>query len=192
MGRERIRRTPHWLVGLGAAALLLSALGAALVWQPFSSRRMTEEAQRRWSARPLDHYLLKIEDQYRLPSRMIRCLQDVEVRGETVVRVVQNTCRRPAQTVSSLFQQIIAQSEPVRCIAFGCACDLAVDLRATYDRQMGYPRSVSISWVTRPNWHHADFWHAGRQLGKMPRCSQTATPIDRTLTVALVPLDDAP
>ncbi|MEN9938143.1 MAG: hypothetical protein RLZZ387_4722 [Chloroflexota bacterium] len=169
-------------VGLALACFAL----AAVLWRP-SGADAAQAAQQRWEAIATPRYRLQIEEVYRRSYLEARCAQDVDVEGELVVTVRQNSCPTPPQTVTSLFLQL-QDLEPVRCITFGCACDFVGEPRAEYDTRLGHPRRINIRWATVPNWRHPDYWRAAWQLRSPPRCTPANTAVDRTLTVTLTPI----
>jgi hypothetical protein len=171
-----------------AGVLLLACVAAGLLaLQPGEARAEIEAAQRRWTAGPPGHYQLRIEETYRRSYLEARCAQEVEVAGETVVAVDEDSCPMLPQTVTTLFEQL-RNVRPVPCVTFGCACDLVGQAQAEYDARLGHPRRINIRWATEANWRHPDYWRAVWQLRGTPRCSPAATAIDRTLVVTLTPI----
>jgi hypothetical protein len=176
----------RWAIVAVGALLLGCLIAGALIWRP-SDTGAVRDAQRRWTANPTPHYRLQVSESYRLAYLEGRCTQDIEVRGESVVAVGQNSCPSPPQTVTSLFVQM-SDLTPVTCINFGCACDFVGEVQAEYDERAGSPERVIIRWTSMPNWRHPDFWSAAWQLGALPRCTPATTSVDRTLLVTLTPL----
>lgn len=144
------RRTPSfvwWIVGIGGGlTLLVLGLLALFVGSTpnGADAQAFDAAERTWQARSLSHY--RITTGTWAPwGPTSGCVQEIEVQNTRVTEVVQNTCSMPITTVSHLFGRIKPFVRHQVCGAGGCLCDGYVVVKAEYDAQFGYPRSINIS-----------------------------------------------
>lgn len=175
-----------WLAGLSIIILLsCGALGFASSAHKLMRARELEESERRWARRPFSAYSIEIEDHH--------CTQIVSIRNEKVESVTDwMRCEGNARTITDLFALIRRDGEPgARCITQGCACDDRINVRASYDPELGYPREVYIRIAPVPNWRHLDYWtYLARHL-RPPTCEYMAG--DKLIAVhALIPVPDWP
>jgi hypothetical protein len=138
-----------------------------------------------WSARPVGHYLLRIEESARGSS----CEQALEVLAESPRRLVSSTCsRQNGWTVSSLFLYIAwTTADAGRCVrqvaGVGCICRAEADVRVEYDAALGYPRDVRIRRTWRSSWREQAFWRYLAQAGSLPDCTPPRNVSDRRITI---------
>ena len=156
-----MRRTgrPHtrWAI-LGAIVTLVAACG---LFRPVSTRILSQpealvEARERWDARPFKRYRMGML----YSSHQINCRQDVEIRGEMVITIFQNTCPQGALTVSAIFKQIDTHldTHAGQCGPNGCGCDGPIGVDADYDAQFGYPRSMELRLRPEERWQYIAYW----------------------------------
>jgi hypothetical protein len=121
-----------------AAALLLSCGLLTLVRRPSLE---LSAARARWAARSFSHYRLELKY-----GALGYCRQSVEVEGDRVVEVLENTCSNAAPTVDQLFDQIERRIKTLHgaCGPNGCECDGTIAVVAEYDARLGYPRAQSV------------------------------------------------
>lgn len=168
MRRPALRLALPVLLGL---LLSCGALGVA-VWRsaPGAARA---EAARKWEARGFDGYRLVIRER----SAGGSCEQEMEVRGERVVRMLRSTCARSTRwTITLLFQRLAqAQDRSARCagagLGYDCPCLSYTEVQASYDPQLGYPRLVGTNPSWRENWAHADYWRFLWRNNARPECA---------------------
>jgi len=133
------------------ALMLACGLGALLSSRPSttSSRaRELAEARNRWFARPVAHYRMVMQ----APSW---CRLDVEIQAEKIVRVFENTCPTSPRTVTGLFDMITQLDNStgmVFCAPRGCECTEIRYIEATYDEQLGFPRTIRLRRERQANW----------------------------------------
>jgi hypothetical protein len=150
--------------------LTLIALALAGCGAPAGARYLA--ARERWQARPVGHYLLRtFED-----VRGQRCAQAVEVRDESLVRVISNSCQHPnLWTVSWLFNHVAnAQQGYAACALLdpsGCVCRYATEVEAAYDAALGYPREIVTRQTWQPDWRSMGYWRHAIASGGMPSCA---------------------
>jgi hypothetical protein len=178
MGRHRRSYLAGVILAICAALLLACGLGVLLGSRPSttaSRARQLAEAQNRWFARPLPHYRLIM----RAPSW---CRLDVEVRDERVVQVFENSCPTSPRTVTGLFDliaQLDSSPETIFCAPRGCECTEVRYVQATYDAQLGIPRTIRLRRERQANW--PELWRFMVSRG-LPNC---LTPRDIELVQVL-------
>ncbi len=132
-------------------ALLACGFGALLGTHPsstFSRAQELTDARNRWLSQPVPHYRLVMQ----APSW---CRLDVEIRAEQVVHVFENSCPSPPQTVTSMFEmikQLDSAAGTIFCAPDGCECTEVRYVTASYDQQLGFPRSIRLRHERRTNW----------------------------------------
>jgi hypothetical protein len=162
------RRWKRWLGAVGAVLLVLVPVllglllrealrkpGAVLATR--APLRELEAARSRWAARPFSRYRLTVD------STLLKrpCRQEVEVRDEEVVAVLENVCLNdaawdtpPAVAVTDLFQSIESSIVRRTCGPNGCRCDGVVYVDVAYDDRLGYPLHIRPflkgDWATVP------------------------------------------
>ena len=170
------------LLACGALLLLCGSL-AVVALQPARSANAAEVAQAEalWASRSFSHYRLILRDK--------RCVQDIEVRNERIVKTQPNRCEPPPRTITDLFT-LIKRNEQIStpCIAHGCACEDVIRVSARYDPTLGYPAAIEVRVKARPNWRHMDYWKYVVNRRKMPDCDILAEGSKRISIVSLTPL----
>jgi hypothetical protein len=159
-------------------ALLACGLSALLGSHPsstFSRSQELADARNRWLSQPVPHYRLVMQ----APSW---CRLDVEIRAEQVVRVFENSCPSPPQTVTGMFEmirQIDSAAGTIFCAPDGCECTEVRYAAASYDQQLGFPRSIRLRHERQTNW--PALWRFFLAHG-LPSC---LTPIDTNVVNVL-------
>jgi hypothetical protein len=154
-----------------SGVLLACGLNALLGSRPsstFSRAQELADARNRWLAQPVPHYRLVMQ----APSW---CRLDVEIRSEQVVRVFQDSCPSAPQTVTGMFEmikQLDSAAGTIFCAPSGCECTEVRYVTASYDQQLGFPRSIRLRRERQTNW--PELWRFFVTHG-LPRC---LTPID--------------
>src|SRR5262245_44021125 len=83
----------------GGAALL--ALGCWLLMLLRLPMLELNAARGRWASRPFTHYRMDLKY-----GELGYCRQSVEVQGQRVIAILENTCSEPVPTVDELFDRI--------------------------------------------------------------------------------------
>ncbi len=152
----------------GAALMILAAmLVDGLATSPREAAHEFAAAQARWEGCPFSHYRLVSQFSSNIPSVGLGCQRELEIQGEQVIKVFQNTCPRwpEGMTVTDIFRLFrryvpqIADLLPtplpgrptptpypsdstlgkwVRA-SDGCSYYFVV---ADYDAQLGYPHQI--------------------------------------------------
>ncbi len=167
--RRRSRMLAVSLVICGV--LLACGLSALLGSRPsstFSRAQELADARNRWLSQPVRHYRLVMQ----APSW---CRLDVEIQAEQVVRVFENSCPGAPQTITDLFEmikQLDSAAGTIFCAPTGCECTEVRYATASYDQQLGFPRSIRLRHQRQTNW--PELWRFFMAHG-LPRC---LTPID--------------
>lgn len=167
----------HRLVLLALALLAIAGCGAV---SPGAA-----VYQRRWQAHAIDHYLLSTRDQ--IGGQV--CDQVVEVRGEQLVQIRNNTCRHPnIWTVGWLFAHIARAGQPaVGCALLdpvaGCVCRNAVSLQVEYDPALSFPREIIVRLAWQANWQSLAYWRATVLHGALPACVTPSNALSYTVVV---------
>src|SRR5262245_29283076 len=177
------------LLGLITGLVLgCSGLGV-LTWPALPSVRQAE-ALDRWAQRPFERYQMSLRDN----GGANPCEFSVEVRGETVTRVIRNTCApRIRWTVNFLFRRIEAlQRASSDCVkasqGYSCLCRSAIEMSVQYDSVHGYPRALS-SWMRwQPNWSNGNYWRYAIAHAQLPSCDAPFAESRRTMLVSLTPV----
>jgi len=172
-------------VSLALCVAMLLACGLSALFIPRSSSiasraQQLADARNRWLSQPVPHYRLVMQ----APSW---CRLDVEILAEQVVRVFQNSCPGAPQTVTDLFAmitQLDSTPETIFCAPRGCECTEVRYATASYDQQLGFPRSISLRRERQTNW--PELWRFFMTHG-MPIC---LTPLDTDVVnvVSLQPI----
>ena len=158
-------------LALCVALLLACGLSALFIPRPSSIASRAQQladARNRWLSQPVPHYRLVMQ----APSW---CRLDVEIQSEKVVRVFENSCPTSPRTVTGLFdliKQLDSTAETIFCAPRGCECTEVRYATASYDQQLGFPRSISLRRERQTNW--PELWRFFMAHG-MPFC---LTPID--------------
>ena len=166
------------ILAIWVALLLACGLGVLLGSRPSttaSRARQLAEARSRWFARPVMHYRLVM----RAPSW---CRLDVEIQAERVVHVFENSCPTSPRTVTGLFDlitQLDSTAETTFCAPRGCECTEVRYIEATYDEQLGFPRTIRLRRERQANW--PELWRF-MMLHGLPNC---LTPRDLDLVQVL-------
>jgi hypothetical protein len=178
--------TYRWALLGFAAALLACALLALAGGAARESQLLAARA--RWKARPFASYQLVVQEETRASS----CRQEVEIRDEKIERVLQNRCVRLASwTVGNLFTWAEQASDAAsRCYpsTVTCVCYKVDRLQASYDAQLGYPRSITHAWSLRLNWAYLGHWKRLWRTGELPNCSNVARFGEGHVTISVVSL----
>jgi hypothetical protein len=179
--RTRLSRRV-FLVGAVLLVASLAASGAFGLRAPSAVARTEswEQAQRRWEARTFRHYRMVAQ----APSW---CQMDLEIADERVVKVYQNTCPSPPQSVTELFglvAQLNGEADRVYCAPDGCECTEQRFASAEYDPELGFPRTIGLRRVRATNW--PELWHHLLTHG-LPNC---LNPLDTDVVkvISLQPL----
>ena len=173
---------PVILVGAVLLFVFCALTGAFGLRTPSAVARTEswEQAQRRWDARPFTHYRMVVQ----APSW---CRMDLEINDERVVKVYQNTCPHPPQSVTELFklvEWINSDPDRVYCAPDGCECTERRFAQTVYDAELGFPRTIGVRRERATNW--TGLWHHVLEHG-LPTC---ITPVDTDVVnvVSLQPL----
>ena len=151
MGRHLRSRVAALSLALCVALLCACVLGA--VWLPSASStsgraRELAAARQRWQSRSITHYRLVMQ----APSW---CRLDVEIRAEKIVHVFENSCPTPPRTITGLFdmiKQIDTTANTIFCAPLGCECTEVRYFHASYDQELGFPRTISLRRDRQMNW----------------------------------------
>lgn len=155
---------------------LLALLTLVLAGCAVGDSARYDAALSRWQVRPVGHYLLRTYDE--LGGH--RCGQAVEVRDETLERVVSNTCAHPnLWTVDWLFRHVArSRQDDRRCsklvAGIGCICHAASQVQVEYDAALGYPREITTWETWRAAWWEIGYWRYVVQSGQLPSCAVPA------------------
>lgn len=182
-------RSYRWHVGFALAAstclaVLMSLIGA-IAWQR-SDNHQFMQAWQHWQSNPVPRYRLVIE------RPLLWCQQDVAIRNERIVDVLQNDCPIESLTVSTLFQRIAQLDGRATEYLFPidvCTCHSELNASVVYDETYAYPAEVTIIETRRVDWQEPACWRmlvAGEQL---PDCElPVAMAQPRITTISLIPL----
>jgi hypothetical protein len=184
-------RAKHWqrkLLLIGSlVSLVLGGLGIVAWSLPHSREEQRLAAQRRWEARPFSAYRVTVE----IERLNTTCIEDLEVRGAEI-RVIQDSCAigwLPDMIVPNLFQLGARLERGPECFPpAGCSCARVRSGRVTYDKQLGFPREISIRRYYRPSWHQLDYWRYSWRNWELPSCSTSIGGLNARV-LALTPLD---
>jgi hypothetical protein len=179
--RDRFRQ-PRWIVLIiGVAVLLLVAVWRASVPAPEHTT-----AAARWRAAPVPHYELRTREW--IDTRV--CGQRVEVRDETLVRIIADTCEHPTLWTVTWLHRFIERSQAVpvdRCarlvINTGCICTDAVELLVRYDHATGVPQDILRRQIWRHNWRSAEYWQYAIKYRELPDCTPPVPDLGRRVVV---------
>lgn len=162
---------------------------SVLTWRALPSVRQAEAVER-WAQRPFERYQMSLRDN----SGQNACEFSVEIEGETVTRIIKNTCApRIRWTVNFLFRRIEAlQRTSSDCVkasqGYSCLCRSAIEMAVQYDPVHGYPRALS-SWMNwQPNWLNANYWRYAIAYAHLPSCDAPFGENRRSMQVSLRPL----
>jgi hypothetical protein len=165
-------------------------IGMASMSMPAANERAAAEA--RWRERTFTRYMITV----RVEIRGSICLQQLEVSGAWVRRVLENTCEAlwlDYMTVDQLFamRDEVAAIPGSRCFPNGreCPCERIFTRRDYYyDPQSGFPEMIVARSEIRANWASADYWRTGWNLLAAPACD--ANPRRLTFQVlSLTPIE---
>jgi hypothetical protein len=184
------RKSIAALVALGL--LGGAALGLLALFEPPSADAQLAEARAHWAARSFSAYRLLIEEE----TTAGRCQQELRIQDEQIRQVALNSCvRLPTWTVSNLFTWA-GQLEDGRTRCFPtnvtCACYTIYSARASYDAQLGYPRTITYQWNLRPNWGYANHWQRLWERGEIPDCQRVSRFAEGHITISVVALSPLP
>lgn len=187
MGLYARLRSYRWAL-LGLAAMLLGCVLLAPAAVGSASETDLAAARARWQARPFSGYRLVVQEETGASS----CRQTVEVRDEKIERVLENRCvRLPSWTVTNLFTWAEQSSDArSRCYpsAITCVCYKTYSLRASYDPQLGYPRSITHAWSLSLNWAYLGHWKRLWRTGELPACANVARFVEGYVSISVVSL----
>jgi hypothetical protein len=177
--RKRTRR----LLGLLVALLASCLLAEIALLHALSGADELARGRARWQARPFARYRLVTE----LFGGMRACRQDVEILNERVVQVFENTCPRSAVTVTNLFLEIDRFELIVggRCGPNGCECDGSIEVDASFDPALGYPKAFHVRSRPAERWRYLSYW---RRLASGAACPRAGFDGPAVEVVALTPL----
>jgi Family of unknown function (DUF6174) len=172
-------------VSLALCAALLFACGLGTLFltrAPSIAARAQQlaDARNRWQSRTISHYRLVMQ----APSW---CRLDVEIQGEKVVRVFENSCPTSPRTVTGLFdliKQLDSTADTIFCAPLGCECTEVRYIYASYDQDMGFPRTIRLRRDRQMNW--PELWRFLVTHG-LPNCL-TPRDIDLVEIVSLNPI----
>jgi hypothetical protein len=184
MGHPPGRLYGLWLALIGSFAL---PLGFGMVGLSFWRTPMQDLAAARasWAGRPFERYHLVLEEFRGIGS----CRQEIEVAGDRVAAVLQNTCPHPARTtVSDLFDRIEYYHTQRPCGPNGCDCDGAVGAQVVYDTLLGYPQQLHIASQRASRWQHTAYWKNRLQNGGRLKCVLAGYRGPRFSIVSLTPV----
>jgi len=141
----------------------------ATAWGQSWQLRALDMARERWAARSFSSYYLTINvsiwnegtgsDLFSgvEPGGLITtCRYEAEVIDEAVVTTIENTCASTTwgepifsihvpETVTGLFNEIERTITEHECGPNGCICDGFIGVDVSYDRRLGYPKTVKES-----------------------------------------------
>jgi hypothetical protein len=165
----------------GSLAVLLGS-GLLSLWGVWRGTFELQAARHRWAARPFSHYRLELKY-----GALGYCHQNIEVKADRVVAVLQDTCSVPAPTVDELFDRIERDFATLdgRCGPNGCACDGTIVVSAAYDPQLGFPHSKLVALNAGTRWRFADYW-TRRMSGQL--CTSWDLGREIITVVSLTPL----
>ncbi|HEU5102404.1 MAG TPA: DUF6174 domain-containing protein [Roseiflexaceae bacterium] len=172
-------------MSLALCLALVFGCGLGVLWlrpAPSVAGRAYElaAARDRWLSRTITHYRLVMQ----APSW---CRLDVEIKGEKVVRVFENSCPTSPRTVSGLFdmiKQLDSTADMVFCAPLGCECTEVRYVYARYDQELGFPRIIRLRRDRQMNW--PELWHFLTTHG-VPNCL-TPRDIELVEVVSLNPI----
>lgn len=178
-----------WLAAIALSVLALIACGGLALLTPGAvgaNRGGTApaelaEARSRWAARAFTDYHLEVEDH--------RCKQVYDVRADRVRNIEPNRCDAYPRTVDELFTLIERDNtKSLACVIQGCTCDDFIYVDAEFDPALGYPRSILVRIIARPNWQHPDFWERAIEQQRFPDCKQLTEGSKLIQVLSLKPL----
>jgi hypothetical protein len=145
-------------------------------------------AQERWAARPFESYRVALRVEFLNQA----CFQEIEVQGERIVKVVNDTCQTSSfssMTIGRLFEITERVEQAPTCYADTepCACRQMRLGKIEYDAQFGYPNEITYRRVVQPNWTHLDFWKRLWERRSFPSCGLTRTTRIVVLSFAPIP-----
>ena len=178
--------TRRALVASLVLLFLSCALLGARIWPQLPSE-MRAAAQSRWATRPFTAYRVTLRIEYW--NRV--CFQELEVQGERVRRVVNDTCLTSSfsmMTIPRLYQMSERLEQAPTCYPDGqpCACRLMRIGKIEYDPHLGYPREITYRREAQPNWTHLDFWRHLWEQRDLPTCGTSRT--TRIAVISFAPL----
>ncbi|MBL8097250.1 MAG: hypothetical protein JNL73_23935 [Anaerolineales bacterium] len=141
-----VHRIPRW--PLAIAALIVVTVPALVGWFGWQAWQSSPEyqflqARRLWQSQATTHY--RVEANY--STGFAQCHYDIEVKTRAVVRVHGLTCLGSATTntltIESIFEVFSRYVDDRVCGPNGCTCEGAYVIRATYDPEWGYPKTIS-------------------------------------------------
>ncbi|MBI3762596.1 MAG: hypothetical protein HY260_12160 [Chloroflexi bacterium] len=138
-------------IGVIPACALIAVAGlvTAQFWRILSVPGFAT-AKRLWAARPFLRYRMALD---LLSDTGMTCRQEAEIKDEKVVTLYDNTCRRRAGTITSLFDEIEFYAKNNHCRANGM-----VVVQVVYDYQWGYPRQIDVHLSNHALWLNPDYW----------------------------------
>ena len=156
----------------------------AVVWRQWQASPVYQfrEARRLWDARSFRHYRLSAN----FSTNWAQCHYDIEVRDDSIERVVGVTCLSAESahtlTVDGIFRHFERYANERICAANGCYCDGTYVLRATYDPTWGYPQRITTRFAR--NW--LDDLLAGQY--RKQSCVRADPTVERIEIVSIEPL----
>ena len=162
------RRSHVLVVSLALCAALLLTCGSSVLLIPRASSiasraQQLADARNRWLLQPVSHYRLVMQ----APSW---CRRDVEIQSEQVVHVYEDSCPSAPQTVTGMFEmikQLDSTADTTFCAPDGCECTEVRYVAASYDQQLGFPRSIRLRRERQTNW--PELWRFFSKHG-LPNC----------------------
>lgn len=142
-----VHRFPRWPLAI-AAIVVVIAVPTLIGWIGWSSWQASpeyqfQEARELFLNQRVTHY--RLEANY--STSFAACHYDIEVKTRIVVRVHGMTCLSSATTntltVESIFEVFSQYVDGRVCGPNGCSCEGAYVVKATYDPEFGYPRTIS-------------------------------------------------
>lgn len=126
---------------LGSATALIGWFG----WQAWQETPESQFRQARtlWQSNAITHYRMEAN----FSNGFAQCHYDIEVKTRAVIRVHGLTCLGSATTntltIESIFEVFGAYVDERVCGPNGCSCEGAYVVKASYDPDWGYPRTIS-------------------------------------------------
>lgn len=170
----------------GALLLALSCtlMGVAL---PPSLAAQRAASLERWQVRAPHSYRVLVQASF--GGRL--CTQEIEVRGREKA-LLHDTCGSSwlsTLAVPRLFELGARLETPAECFPSrrNCVCSRLRVGAIEYDRQLGFPGSITWRRELRPNWQHPDYIARLWETGELPNCTSAARSLHLTV-IALTPL----
>jgi hypothetical protein len=155
------------MLTLAAVVLVVALVAGVVLLLPAGGERATLAAAReRWDTRPFASYRILVND---------ICEKLVTVDGARVVdsSATNVRCEMRGRSIDELFA-LISRDNTVtaECVSRHCLCDDVMSVSATYDPQLGYPRSIEVRVGTRPNAARFVYWQELWKTWQWPQCGR--------------------